>query len=83
MRTTRVFVLRLLTDAQEPMLMRGSLRSIADDAEYPFADAQALLTLLADFSAAADPRSEQAPAAPATDASLPPGIAKNEGGEVV
>ena len=46
MRTTLTFVLRLLVDTNEPQQLRGTLHSIADNADHSFANAQVLLDLL-------------------------------------
>ena len=47
MRIIRTFILRLLVDADEPQVLRGAVRCVADeDEEHPFTDEQALLTLL-------------------------------------
>ncbi len=46
MRRTQTFILRLLVDTECPNEMRGSLYSVADNAEYSFADAQELLAQL-------------------------------------
>ncbi len=54
MRTIRTFVLRLMADTEEPEQLRGSVRSVSNDAEYPFTDAQALLTVLVELSSSAD-----------------------------
>jgi hypothetical protein len=45
-RTIQTFVLRLLVDMNEPQQLRGSLHSVADNADHPFANAQVLLDLL-------------------------------------
>jgi len=49
-RAIQTFILRLLVDPAEPNALRGSLHSVADDADYVFADAQALLNLLRQIS---------------------------------
>jgi hypothetical protein len=46
MRTIHSFVLRVLADADEPESLRGSLRPVSGEAEYPFADGHGLLALL-------------------------------------
>jgi hypothetical protein len=46
MRTTHTFVLRLWMDTDEPNEWRGTLHSVANDADYPFTDMQMLLDLL-------------------------------------
>ncbi len=58
MRIIRTFVLRLLIDTDEPERLRGSLRSILNDSEYPFADEQALLGLLSEHFLNLDARDE-------------------------
>ncbi len=66
MRTIRVFVLRLLTDAGEPGSLRGSLRSVSNDAEYSFTDAQTLLRALTELSSGPESHGEL-PNAPQND----------------
>jgi hypothetical protein len=51
MRTIQTFVLRLFVDTEEPNTLRGSLRPISNEAEYPFADARELLDLLQQLAA--------------------------------
>ncbi len=46
MRTIQTFVLTLLIDSEESGVVRGSLHSVADEADYPFADVRSLLELL-------------------------------------
>lgn len=46
MRTIQTFVLTLLIDSEESGALRGSLHPIANEAEYPFADARSLMVLL-------------------------------------
>ncbi|MCX7840538.1 MAG: hypothetical protein N2559_13960 [Anaerolineae bacterium] len=46
MRTTFTFVLYLLVDTDEPARLRGILRPIANEADYPFSDEQELLDLM-------------------------------------
>lgn len=59
MRTIQTFVLRLLLDTEEPNTLRGSLRLISNEAEYPFANARELLQLLQQL---ATPSTETRPA---------------------
>lgn len=53
MRTTHTFVLRLWMDTDEPYRLRGTLHSIADDTDYPFANVLALLDLLRQMTSGA------------------------------
>ncbi len=46
MRATHTFILRLLFDTDEPMQLRGSLHSVANDADHTFANTETLLALL-------------------------------------
>ncbi|MCL4393818.1 MAG: hypothetical protein M1482_03245 [Chloroflexi bacterium] len=46
MRAIQSYVLRILADADEPGVLRGSLRPVSGEAEYPFADGLGLLALL-------------------------------------
>ena len=46
MRTIQSFILRLLVDADRPDTLRGSLRSVSDDAEQSFTDDAMLIDLL-------------------------------------
>ncbi len=55
MRTTLTFVLRLLVDPAEPNQLRGTLYSVADNADYPFTETQMLLELLQQLSGRATP----------------------------
>lgn len=50
MRTIQTFVLTLLVDSEETGVLRGSLHSIANEAEYPFVDAPSLLQVLEDLT---------------------------------
>lgn len=57
MRTTVAFVLYLWIDTDEPNQLRGTLYSVADDANYPFTDEQTLLNLLRQMTSCAKPPS--------------------------
>ena len=46
MRTTVVFILRLLVDEGEPGVLRGTLRDVSSGEEQAFSDLPALLELL-------------------------------------
>ena len=46
MRVIQTCILRLLVDADAPQALRGSIRSVTDEQEHPFANEQALLVLL-------------------------------------
>jgi len=46
MRRIQTFILRLLLDTDDPHVLRGALRSVADDEDHPFASAQSLVNLL-------------------------------------
>ena len=46
MRTSHAFVLRLLTDTDEPAELRGLIRAVTSGEEQHFTDGPALLTLL-------------------------------------
>ncbi len=46
MRTIQTFVLRLLTNADDPQALRGMLQAVASGEEQPFTDGPALLALL-------------------------------------
>jgi hypothetical protein len=45
-RTTQIFVLRLLVDADQPDLLHGVLRRVADDTEQSFTDEAMLIAAL-------------------------------------
>jgi hypothetical protein len=53
MRTIRTYILRLLTDTEEPHALRGVIRAVADDREQTFSDGQVLLTLLSQMGSRA------------------------------
>ncbi len=55
MHSIRIFVLRLFVDSERPHCLRGALRSIPEDETYLFADEQALLALLLQMVAHANP----------------------------
>lgn len=63
MRIIQTFVLRLLLDAECPGELRGSLYCIADNSEYAFADAEALLAQLRQVASLREPKSEEGSAA--------------------
>jgi hypothetical protein len=46
MRTVQTLVLRLWVDTDEPQALRGAVRCVTEEQEHPFADEQALLSLL-------------------------------------
>ncbi len=46
MRTIQILILKLLVDPDEPETLRGSLQATVELQAHPFADEQALLTLL-------------------------------------
>lgn len=46
MRVIQTFVLRLLTNPDEPLALRGMLHAVASGEEQPFKDETALLALL-------------------------------------
>lgn len=46
MRITQTYILRLLVDPEQPCELRGVLQCVADNSEYTFADAEALLAQL-------------------------------------
>ena len=50
MRVTLTFVLYLWIDTDEPNQWRGTLHSVANDADYPFTDKQMLLDLLSQLT---------------------------------
>jgi hypothetical protein len=56
MHTLHTFILRLMTDTDNPERLRGALQPLAEDNVYPFADEYALLGLLRQFIQA-NPRS--------------------------
>jgi hypothetical protein len=55
MRSIHVFVLRLLSNTDDPDGLRGVLRPLDDDNDYAFADGQSLMTLLKHMSHAPHP----------------------------
>lgn len=57
MRIIQTFVLRLLLDTECPGELRGSLYCIADNSEYAFADAEALLAQLRQVASLREPES--------------------------
>ncbi len=46
MRKIHVFVLRMVTNSDEPQRLRGAVRPLVDDEEHVFINGQSLLTLL-------------------------------------
>ncbi len=46
MRVVHTFVVRLLTDSEEPGALRGVVRAVADAQVHPFGDEPALLDIL-------------------------------------
>lgn len=60
MRITYTFVLCLWVDTTEPNRLRGTLRPIVDNTDYPFADAQTLLDLLRQMTSYREPPVETA-----------------------
>ncbi len=73
MRTTQTYVLRLLVDNECPAELRGILVSVADNAEYPFADAEALLALLRHVAGAGEGSEEDKRGVPNVGQSREPG----------
>lgn len=60
MRTIQTFVLRLLTNSDDPQGLRGVLQAVASGEEQPFKDGSALLALLKRM-AAETPESQPIP----------------------
>ena len=54
MRKIHVFVLRLLSNTDDPERLRGAVRHLADDNEHVFVDGHSLLALLKQMSCAAE-----------------------------
>ena len=50
MRSTRVFILRLLLDSNSPPALRGSISAVSDGDPHPFADGQHLLDLIGEMA---------------------------------
>ncbi|RLC55926.1 MAG: hypothetical protein DRI80_16990 [Chloroflexota bacterium] len=46
MRVIQTLILRLLVDAEESQVLRGTVRRVADDEEHTFTNGRTLLTLL-------------------------------------
>lgn len=50
MRKISVFVLRLVIDSEQPHRLRGAIRLLSNDADYPFINGASLLNLLRQLS---------------------------------
>lgn len=72
MRTIQTFVLRLLTNSEEPQALRGTIHAVSNGEEQPFADGPALLALLRQMTGAAPKKHD--PQAPCDPPYKPPSI---------
>ncbi len=61
MRTVQTFVLRLIVNADDPLTLRGVVRSVATGEEHRFSSHQELLQLLREITLAAEEPPEVVP----------------------